>query len=70
MLSLLLQAAGQFTPFDPGAAAQEALPATPLIYTAYAIVWLVLIAYVFSIWTRRNKVESELKDVAAKIKAR
>lgn len=67
MLSLIAQASDQFVPFIPGAG-QEMLPAAPLIYIAYSIVWLVLIAYVFSIWTRLNRVEKEMKDVAAKIK--
>jgi CcmD family protein len=47
--------------------ARESLPASPLLYTAYALVWLVLIGYVFLLWRRLDKVERELKDVNARI---
>jgi CcmD family protein len=43
------------------------LPAGPLLYTAYAIVWLVLIGYVFMLWRRLDRVEKELREVAARI---
>jgi CcmD family protein len=46
---------------------QESLPAGPLVYTAYAIVWLVLIAYLFLLWSRLGKVEKELREVAARL---
>lgn len=47
--------------------AKESLPASPLLYTAYALVWLVLIGYVFMLWRRLDRVERELRDVSAKI---
>jgi len=46
---------------------KEGLPAGPLVYTAYAIVWLVLIGYVFMLWRRLDRVEKELREVAARI---
>jgi CcmD family protein len=46
---------------------KESLPAGPLLYTAYAIVWLVLIGYVFMLWRRLDRVEKELREVAARI---
>ena len=46
---------------------KESLPAGPLVYTAYAIVWLVLIGYVFLLWRRLDRVEKELRDVTARI---
>ena len=67
MLSLLIQAQDQFVPFT--GTGQETLPATPLVYAAYGIVWLVLLVYVFSLWTRLNRVERELKDVSSRLKA-
>ena len=41
----------------------EQLPAGPLLVTAYAIVWLVPMFYLWSIWRRLNKVEREVKDL-------
>ena len=46
---------------------KESLPAGPLVYTAYAIVWLVLIGYVFMLWRRLDRVEKELHEVAARV---
>ena len=46
---------------------KESLPAGPLLYTAYAIVWLVLIGYVFMLWRRLDRVEKELREVSARI---
>ena len=46
---------------------KESLAAGPLVYTAYAIVWLVLIGYVFMLWRRLDRVEKELREVAARI---
>jgi CcmD family protein len=48
---------------------KESLPAGPLVYTAYAIVWLVLIGYLFLLWRRLDRVEKELHDVTARIGA-
>jgi len=62
----LAQSQGQFVPFTGGGAGQETLPATPLIYAAYALVWLVLLVYVFTLWRKIGKVERELKDVAVR----
>jgi CcmD family protein len=64
VFAFLLQAQDQLVPFTGG----ETLPATPLIYAAYALVWLVLLVYVFTLWQRIGKVERDLKDVSAKIK--
>jgi CcmD family protein len=41
----------------------EQLPAAPLLVTAYAIVWLVPMFYLWSIWRRLNKVEREVADL-------
>jgi CcmD family protein len=46
---------------------KESLPAGPLLYSAYAIVWLVLIGYVFMLWRRLDRVEKELREVGARI---
>ncbi len=56
------------TGFEPATnIGKESLPAGPLVYTAYAIVWLVLIGYVFMLWRRLDRVEKELREVTARI---
>ena len=57
----------EFTPMSAEEQASEVLPATPFVFTAYAIVWLVLIGYVFVLWRRVSKVERELLDVNARL---
>ena len=49
------------------AAPREVLPATPLVFYAYAFVWLVLIGYVFSIWRRMARVEQDLAAVQRRL---
>ena len=39
----------------------ERLPAAPLLIAAYVIVWLALMAYLWSIWRRLSRVESEMQ---------
>jgi CcmD family protein len=39
----------------------DKLPAAPFLIAAYTIVWLVLLAYVWSLWRRLSSVEQELK---------
>ena len=51
-------------------AGRETLPALPLLYIAYAFVWLALLAYVFLLWRRIGRVERELADVNAKLASR
>ncbi|HEY7475419.1 MAG TPA: CcmD family protein [Vicinamibacterales bacterium] len=58
-----------FVPVKPGDTGQEALPATPLVFIAYAFVWVLLLAYVFLLWRRLGRVERELADVNAKLRA-
>jgi len=48
----------------------ESLPASPLVYSAYAAVWVVLILYVFVLARRLTKVERELRDVSTRITKR
>lgn len=49
------------------AAPREILPATPLVFYAYAFVWVALIAYVFSIWRRMARVEQDLASVERRL---
>ena len=58
------QAQEKFVPMsDIG---KETLPASPLVYTAYAFVWVALIVYVFSLWRRLTRVERDLAEVTAR----
>lgn len=60
-ITLRAQQDKEFTtmkPLPPGQG--ESLPATSLIYAAYALVWLVLLAYVFVLWRRAGRIEGQL----------
>ena len=45
----------------------EGIPAAPLVMTAYAFVWVALMAYVFLLWRRVGRVEHELSEVNARL---
>jgi CcmD family protein len=47
----------------------EQLPAAPLLIAAYAIAWVAVLAYLWSIWRRLAKVERELADVSRRVEA-
>jgi CcmD family protein len=55
-----------FVPIDQ-LAPKEELPATPLVIAAYAVAWLVVFGYVFSLWRRLQKVEAEIADVSRRL---
>ena len=42
------------------------MPAAPLLIAAYAIVWLVVFGYLWSIWRRLSAVERELTDLSGR----
>lgn len=48
-------------------APREVLPATPMVFYAYAFVWLALIAYVFFLWRRMASVEQDLTAVQRRL---
>ena len=48
--SLWAQGDKAFVPLPAGQSLQEPLPATPLVFTAYAFVWVALLAYIFVLW--------------------
>jgi CcmD family protein len=56
-----------FETMSPEDQAREVLPATPFVFTAYAIVWLVLMGYIFLLWRRVAKVERELTEVNVRL---
>ncbi len=59
------QPQSEFVPADT--LPQETLPATPLVFAAYAFVWLALVVYVFGLWRRLGRVERELADIRGKL---
>ena len=48
----------------------EQLPAAPLLVGAYAVVWVALLVYVWSIWRRMKKIERELADLQQRVQSR
>ena len=39
---------------------EDQLPAAPLLITAYAIIWVLVLGYLWSIWRRMSAVEHEI----------
>ena len=39
----------------------EQLPAAPLLVTAYAVFLMLMVLYVWTVWVRLNKVETEMR---------
>ena len=64
------EAQGEFQTVKPGELQTENIPAAPLIFAAYATVWVVLLLYVFVIWRKLQRVERELADVQSKLEVR
>lgn len=52
-------AQGEFVPVTPGTATEQ-LPAGPLVIAAYAIIWIAMMVYLWTIWRRLNKVETDM----------
>jgi CcmD family protein len=48
---------------------QEQLPAAPLVIGAYAVAWVAVFGYLWSIWQRVGRVERELADVSRRLAA-
>ena len=57
-----------FVPAD-SLPSQEQLPAAPLVIGVYAIAWVAVFGYLWSIWQRLGRVERELADVSRRIAA-
>jgi CcmD family protein len=47
----------------------ESVPAAPLLIAAYAVAWLAIAGYLWSIWQRLGRVERELIDVRRRVEA-
>ena len=48
---------------------QEKIPAAPLVMGAYAIAWIAVFGYLWSIWQRLGRVERELAEVSKRVQA-
>jgi CcmD family protein len=48
---------------------QEQLPAARLVIAAYAVAWVLVFGYLWSIWSRLGRVERELADVTRRVEA-
>lgn len=59
-----------FVPVDPSTDIVETLPAAPMVMTAYALVWLVVIGYVWSLRRRQARVELEMAALRARVSER
>ena len=46
---------------------RKQLPAAPFLMAAYAVAWLVIFGYVWSIWRRLSQVEQEIATVRQRI---
>jgi CcmD family protein len=56
-----------FVPVGPNDLGQENLPAAPMVMAAYALVWLVLIGYVWSLRRRQARVELEIAALRTRV---
>ncbi len=56
----------EFVPLDQ-IPPEDQLPAAPLLITAYAIVWIVIFGYLWSIWRRLVFVENDLHDLSKRL---
>jgi CcmD family protein len=45
----------------------EQLPAAPMVIGAYAVVWVALMVYVWTLWKRMTKIERELTDLRRRL---
>ena len=68
--TVLAQGENVFTPSPANDPGMEHLPATPLVFAAYAFVWAALLVYVFLLWQRISRVERDLAEVNAKLSTR
>jgi len=59
---------GGFVPVKPGEGVQETLPATPLVFFAYGVIWTMLLVYVLFLWRKLGRVERELAEVNARLR--
>ena len=64
--ALAQQPQGEFVPLRD-VPRSEQIPAAPFVFIAYAIVWLFVLFYVWTLWRRQGTVEKELQDLQHKM---
>jgi CcmD family protein len=47
----------------------EQLPAVPLVFIAYGLIWLAVLVYVITIWRRQSAVEKELEVLKRQLRS-
>jgi CcmD family protein len=47
--------------------AEEQLAAGPLLITAYAVVWIVIAVYLWTLWRRFLRAEQDVKSLASRL---
>jgi CcmD family protein len=57
-----------FVPVD-SLPATEQLPAAPLVIGAYAVAWVAVFGYLWSIWQRLGRVERDILEVSRRVAA-
>jgi CcmD family protein len=60
---VLAQPPSSQSPFVPVSSLPpvDQVPAAPLLLAAYSFVWVAVLFYVWTVWRRLNKVETEMK---------
>jgi len=64
------QAEEEFVPVTGDDIVTEQLPATPLVFAAYAAVWIGLLVYVLGLWRKLVRVERDLAEVKSALESR
>jgi CcmD family protein len=59
----------EFVPIDT-LPPDEQLPAAPLVLAAYGAAWLIILAYVWSLWRRLGRVEQEIASLGRRTAGR
>jgi CcmD family protein len=62
-----VQAQDGFVPADK--LHQENVPGGLLVVAAYAVVWVVVVAYVLTLWRRAGRIERDLADLSSRVAA-
>jgi CcmD family protein len=57
-----------FVPVDT-LPATEQLPAAPLVIGAYAVAWVAVFGYLWSIWQRLGRIERDILEVSRRVAA-
>jgi CcmD family protein len=47
--------------------AEEQLPAGPLLIAAYAVVWIVIAVYLWTLWRRFLRAEQDVKSLSSRL---